>query len=102
MIYVLASIQVRPGKISAFLERFKANVPNVINEDGCIEYCPTIDMEGVGDFQTPVGPDTYVVIEKWESLDHLMAHTIAPHMKAYASKVRDMLESRSIHVLEGI
>ena len=81
---------------------FKQNIPNVLAEDGCIDYGPTIDMEGVGEFQTPIGPDTYVVIEKWESLDHLMAHTIAPHMKAYASKVRDMLESRSIHVLEGI
>ena len=45
MIYVVASIKVRPGKISAFLERFKAIVPNVINENGCIEYIPTIDLD---------------------------------------------------------
>ena len=31
MIYVVASIKVRPGKISAFLERFKAIVPNAVS-----------------------------------------------------------------------
>ena len=65
MIYVVASIKVRPGKISAFLERFKANVPNVINEDGCIEYIPTIDLDAK---LTPQVLDENIVtiIEKWE------------------------------------
>ena len=99
---VVAKITTKPGMRDEVLRIFKDNIPDVLAEDGCIEYGPTIDMEGVGEFQTPIGPDTYVVIEKWESLDDLMAHTVAPHMKAYASKVHDMLESRSIHVLEGI
>ena len=30
MIHVLASIQVKPGKRNAFLEIFKTNVPNVL------------------------------------------------------------------------
>ena len=100
IVNVVAKITTKPGMRDVVLKIFKENIPNVLVEDGCIEYCPTIDMDGVGDFQTPVGPDTYVVIEKWESLDHLMAHAVAPHMKAYASKVHDMLESRVIHVLE--
>ena len=101
-VHIVAVIKAKTGLRQDLLKLFLDNVPLVLAEDGCIEYGPTIDMEGVGEFQTPIGPDTYVVIEKWESLDHLMAHTMAPHMKAYASKVRDMLESRSIHVLKGI
>ena len=100
VVNVVAMITTKPGKREEVLKAFQENVPNVHAEDGCIEYGPTVDVEGVGPFQTPVGADTFVVIEKWESLDHLMAHAVAPHMKAYASKVHDMLESRVIHVLE--
>ena len=42
MIYVVASIKVRPGKISAFLERFKAIVPNVINEMDALNIFPQL------------------------------------------------------------
>ena len=101
IVNVVAKITTKPGMREEVLEIFKQNIPNVLAEDGCIEYGPTIDMEDVGDFQTPLGPDTYVVIEKWQSLEHLKAHTVAPHMKTYASKVKNMLDSRVIHVLEG-
>ena len=49
--------------------------------------------------QTPFGPDTFVVIEKWESMDALKAHGAAPHMAAYAAKTKEMIASRVIHVL---
>ena len=54
---------------------------------------------GAGAVQTPLGEDSFVVIEKWESLDALQAHAKAPHMAAYAATVKDMLASRVIHVL---
>jgi len=101
MVHVVARITTKPGKREEVLKAFNENVPNVHAEDGCIEYGPTIDTEGVGDFQTPCGPDTFVVIEKWESLDHLMAHAAAPHMATYAAKVKDMLADRVIHVLSS-
>ena len=78
---------------------FKANVPAVRAEDGCIEYVATLDAEGAGGVQTRFGEDTFVVVEKWASLDALKAHAAAPHMKAYAEKTRDMIASRVIHVL---
>jgi len=37
-----------------------------------------------------------VVIEKWESADHLKAHAAAPHMKAYGAKTKDMVAGRAI------
>ena len=74
-------------------------MPAVHAEDGCIEYGPAIDAEGVGGFQTPFGPDTFLVIEKWESLEHLKAHAASPHMAAYGAKTKDLIASRVIHVL---
>ncbi len=99
MVHVVAIITAKPGLRDEILEAFRANVPRVHAEDGCIEYGATIDAEGVGSLQTPFGDDTFVVIEKWESLAALKAHAAAPHMAAYGAKTRDMIASRVIHVL---
>ena len=99
MIHVLAIITAKPGKREAILREFRANIPAVRAEKGCIEYGPAIDAEGMGGFQTKFGPDSFVVIEKWESTDALKAHAAAPHMAAYAAKTKEMIQSRVIHVL---
>ena len=99
MIHVVALITAKPGQREAILEHFRANVPAVRAEDGCIEYGPAIDAEGLGSFQTKFGPDTFVVIEKWRDAAALKAHAAAPHMAAYAAKVKDMIAGRVVHVL---
>ena len=99
MIHVLAIITAKPGQRDQILMAFHANMPAVHAEAGCIEYGPAIDAEGMGGFQTKFGPDTFVVIEKWESIDALKAHAAAPHMTAYAAKTKEMIASRVIHVL---
>ena len=99
MIHVLAIITAKAGQCDAVLAAFRANVPAVRAEAGCIEYGAAVDAEGLGSIQTKFGPDTFVVIEKWDSVDALKAHAAAPHMAAYAAKTKDMLASRVIHVL---
>jgi len=99
MVNVVAVITATPGKRAEVLEMFNANVPAVHAEDGCIEYGATVDTADVGPFQTKFGDDTFVVIEKWASLDALMAHAVAPHMKAYGAKTKELLADRVIHVL---
>jgi quinol monooxygenase YgiN len=99
MIHVVAVITAKPGQREKILEAFRANVPAVRAEDGCIEYGATVDADGLGSFQTKFGPDTFVVVEKWASVDALKAHAAAPHMAAYAAKTKDMMASRTIHVL---
>lgn len=99
MIHVLAIITAKPGQRAAILAAFHANMPAVHAEAGCIEYGPAIDAEGMGGIQTRLGPDTFVVIEKWESIDALKAHAAAPHMAAYGAKTKELIASRVIHVL---
>ena len=101
MVHVIAVITAQPGKRAEVLRHFNANVPAVKAEDGCIEYGATVDADGVGGFQTRFGDDTFVVIEKWESLDHLKAHAVSDHMKAYAAKTKDLLADRVIHVMSS-
>jgi len=99
VIHVIAIITAKPGKREAILEAFRENVPAVRAEDGCIEYAPAIDAEGMGGFQTKFGADTFVAVEKWRDPAALKAHAASPHMAAYAAKVKDLIASRVIHVL---
>ncbi len=99
MIHVLAITTTQPGQRDAVLEQFRANVPNVLAEQGCIEYAPAIDAAGGPSWAAPLGPDSFAVIEKWEDAAALEAHAVAPHMRAYGARVKDMLASRVIHVL---
>ena len=99
MIHVLAIITTQPGQRGAVLDAFRANMAAVHAEAGCIEYGPATDTPDAGRIQTPLGPDSFVVIEKWASMEHLKAHAAAPHMAAYGAAVKDMLAGRVIHVL---
>ena len=99
MVHVIAIITAKAGLRDEILTAFRANVPTVQAEDGCIEYGATIDTEGVGALQTQFGADTFVVVEKWESLEALKAHAAAPHMAAYGARTKEMIASRVIRVL---
>jgi len=102
MIHVVAVITAKPGMRASILQAFQANVPAVRAEPGCIEYGAAVDFEGGPKFQTKYGPDTLLVIEKWESIDALKAHAAAPHMVAYAAKTKEMIASRAIHILSPV
>ena len=65
MIHVIAIITAKPGQRENILEAARANIPAVLAEDGCIEYGPAVDAEGIGSFQTKFGPDAFVFVEKW-------------------------------------
>ncbi|MFC7735495.1 putative quinol monooxygenase [Roseomonas sp. GCM10028921] len=99
MIHVVAVITAKPGQREALLALFRANIPAVLAEEGCIEYGPVIDLPDFGPAQTPIGPDSFMVIEKWSSPETLRAHGAAPHMRAYAEASREMVASRAVHVL---
>ena len=98
MINVLASLNIKEGRQSDFLAIFKANIPNVLQEKGCIEYVPTIDVPTALPPQA-LNKNVVTIIEKWDCLEDLLAHLSAPHMLAYSEKVKDMVESKSLKIL---
>ena len=101
MINVIASIRVKAGRLSEFVEIFKSNVPNVREERGCVEYFPTVDINADLPPQS-LDENVVTIIEKWESLDALRDHLKAPHMLSYKEKVKDMVEDLSLKVLKEI
>jgi len=100
MIHVIAVITAKPGQRDSILAHFRANVPAVKAEKGCIEYGAAVDAQPALKFQTVYGPDTVVVVEKWESLEALKAHGAAPHMVAFGAKTKELVASRAIHILQ--
>ena len=98
MIHVLATIEVKPGQRDAFLAEFKNLVPKVRAEKGCIEYAPTVDVASGLGVQPEVRSDVVVVVEKWTDLSALHAHTHAPHMIEFRSKVKDLQTGLTLHV----
>ena len=102
MIHVVAVITAKPGQRDQILQAFKANAPAVRAERGCIEYVAAVDADNAPAIQTPYGPDTFVVVEKWEDMDALAAHATAPHMASYAARTKEFIASRAIHVLSPV
>ncbi len=100
MVHVLAVITAQPGTRDRILEAFRANVAAVHAEAGCLAYEAVVDVRPSLPGMAQYGADTFVVVEKWASLEALQAHAVAPHMKAYASKVKELTANRAIHVME--
>jgi len=99
MIYVIASIHVKEGRLQDFIEVFKSNLPIVIKERGCIQYFPAVDINA--DLPPQIlDKNVVTVIEHWESLDALRDHLATPHMLAYREKVKGIVEGTSIKVLQ--
>jgi len=78
-------------------ESVDAATSTIRAEAGCIEYGPVIDA---ANSPAKYGDDTFVVVEKWESPEHLRAHAASPHMAAYGAKTREMIDSRVIHIMQ--
>jgi len=101
MIHVVAIITTAPGKRAEVLEAFADIVPTVHAEDGCIEYQPVVDDTSAAGIETAVGDDTFFVIEKWETLAALQAHSAAPHMQDYGKRVGHLVVGRAVHILRN-
>jgi quinol monooxygenase YgiN len=100
MITVIVTVSCQPGHKDDFLREFNAIVPEVRNEDGCIEYGPMVDTATDLENQH-TDAHRVTIVEKWESLPALKAHLVAPHMETYRPKVREYIGSSELRILEG-
>ena len=99
MINVIASIHIKEGKLPKFIEIFKANIPNVVKEKGCIEYVPMIDVP-TGLPPQELNNNVVTIIEKWDSLEDLQAHLASSHMIEHREKTKNFVEKISAKILK--
>ncbi len=101
MIYVVATIEVVPGERPAFLAVQKHLLPLVRAEKGCVEYAPSVEIAtkfGSG----PLRDNVVMMYEKWETLDDLNAHSVAPHMADFRTKAGHLIKNIKVEVFEGV
>ena len=99
MIHVIAILKAKTGMRDAIIARVQENLPNVLAEEGCIEYRPLIDssVDGSG-----FGSDTLVIVEKWQDERCLKNHAASSHMKEYGEQVKDLLVERDVRILRDV
>jgi quinol monooxygenase YgiN len=102
MIHVIATVEVAEGKRDAFLAEFRRVMPLVRAEAGCKEYAPVIDLAAGLAVQAEPRHDVVTIVERWESLDALRAHLVAPHMLEYRERVREFITRVQIRVLQPV
>ena len=100
MIHVIATIELNPGCREAFLAEFRRLVPEVVAEEGCLAYGPTVDVATGLSAQESPRADSVVVVEQWASVDHLRRHLEAPHMGAYRERVKELVRGLTLVVTE--
>jgi len=100
MIFVIASVELKQGRRDDFLDEFRRIVPLVREEKGCLEYGPTVDVDTNISAQGDVRENVVTVVEKWENIEALEDHLIAPHMMEYRGKVKDMVAGTRLQILE--
>ena len=100
MIHVIATIEVKPEGFAEFLNIFRANIPAVLAEDGCISYELTVDDPDSTKLNITPRDSVATVVEAWESIEALTAHLQAAHMKTYKQNTKDLVTNVKVNILK--
>lgn len=98
MINLIVTMLIKDGKMDEFIAECVKIRPLVLAEQGCIAYAYMAEIPTAMTRQEPVNPLRITLVECWESLEALDAHSKTGHMLAFTSRVKDLRESVVIRV----
>ena len=90
MIFVIATVHIRPEHRADFLENARAVIAATVKEQGCQSY----DLHS-----SITEPNCFVFVERWDSRDALSAHFEAPHMKEWGRVSAPFVEKVVVEVI---
>ena len=90
MIYVIATITIKPGSAASVFEAADPCVKATRKETGCISYDLTQSMHD---------ENTLIFVERWESYDNLKNHFNEPHMLLWREKGAEFILDRNIEII---
>jgi quinol monooxygenase YgiN len=102
MIYVVATIELVEGMREQFVAEQRNLIPLVLAEEGCIEYAPSVEVALTDPPQAPLRTNCIIMHEKWKTLANLQAHSVAPHMREFRTKSKQMVAGIKIEVFRPI
>jgi quinol monooxygenase YgiN len=90
MIYVIATLKIRPGTLEALANLAQPLIAGTRAEAGCLLY----------DFNASItDPETAVFIEKWESREALEAHFNTPHIAIWREANKAYVLSAKVEII---
>ncbi len=101
MIHVIASIRVRHGCLTQYLQCVRDNLPSVRAENGCVLYEPCLDADAGWETQA-LDPEFVTFVETWETLEALQAHSRTRHMVAFRERTGHLVDTISIRVVRPV
>ena len=90
MIFVLATITIKPGSLEQVQEAVRPCIDATRQEPGSISYDLTVDLDN----QLQL-----VFVERWESREHLSAHFETPHLAAWRKAGSAYIESARVEII---
>jgi quinol monooxygenase YgiN len=91
MIYVVATMQVKPEKRDAVLAAAKTAIAETRKETGCQSYDLHVSV---------TEPNTFVFVERWDNRDRLTAHMGMPHFKEWRKVANEAITGRKVEIIE--
>ena len=90
---VVAIIKAKKNQERHLFDLLKKIVSPTHQEKGCMKY---------GLHRSIEAPDTFVMIEKWETIESLQNHLKAPHITSAFARQAELIENISIYPLKSI
>jgi quinol monooxygenase YgiN len=90
MIFVVATITIKPGSEAAVRAAVAPAIAATLEEAGCLGY----DLH-----QSVSDPLTFVFVERWETREALTAHSKTAHLKVWRDASGPHVTSRQIEVI---
>ncbi|CAN1563710.1 COG1359 Uncharacterized conserved protein [Rhabdaerophilaceae bacterium] len=92
MIYVVATLMIKPGTLSAVLDAVRPCLVETRKEAGCISYDLNQDL---------ARPDQLVFVERWETRAHLAAHFETSHLNAWRAAASSFVLERKVEIIHA-
>ncbi|MEX0407769.1 putative quinol monooxygenase [Aquibium sp. LZ166] len=92
MIYVVATLTIKPGSLEALRAPAVACIAETLKEKGCIAY----ELH-----QSLADPEKLVFVEKWETREDLTAHSKQTHLAVWRDASAPHLVSRAIEIVHA-
>jgi quinol monooxygenase YgiN len=102
MLNVVVTMMIKEGHMQDFLAVCADVRPRVLKEKGCQGYDYYRDAPWPQAAGKPAEPNRLTLLERWESATDLQAHLETPHMKDFASRVKDLRASVEVRVVEPV
>lgn len=90
MLYIIATLKVKPGKAAAAMAAAKPCIEGTRKEPGCLSY----DLH-----QSVTDPETLVFVERWKSRADIDAHMQMPHFKAWREQGPELIADRKVEII---